>query len=60
MEYVVNVMQTLCQYFPGADEPLEYDDVDVRIFGYDSSLRKWVEMFFCSIFRTTIMTTTLF
>lgn len=32
MEYVVEVMTVLCEYFPGADEPIEYnnqDDVDV-------------------------------
>lgn len=25
MKYVVEVMNTLCEFLPGADQPLEYD-----------------------------------
>lgn len=28
MEYVVEVMRILCQYFPGADEPLDYSKIE--------------------------------
>lgn len=28
MEYVVDVMRILCEYFPGADEPLDYSKVE--------------------------------
>lgn len=28
MQYVVDTMKTLCEYFPGADEPLEYNTHD--------------------------------
>lgn len=34
MEYVVEVMTILCEYFPGADEPIEnniQDDADVCV-----------------------------
>lgn len=28
MEHVLTQMTTLMQFFPGADQPIEYDDVD--------------------------------
>lgn len=29
MEYVVEIMRTLCQFFSNADEPLDYNKIDV-------------------------------
>lgn len=28
MDYVVRVMKLLCEYFSGADDPLDYDNID--------------------------------
>lgn len=31
MEYVVEVMTELCNYFPGADEPIVYNNIEVDV-----------------------------
>lgn len=44
MEYVVEVMTVLCEYFPGAEEPIVYnnqDDVDVC---HEPRLIRWPKL----------------